>query len=500
MPSAAHWLYVTVAAFAFGVLIRSFYEVGLEEAVFIAGMGLIVAWGGRTTATSGYTPALLIGVIIFAFALGIARLEMASWSETVPYFESRLGEVSTFEGVIAREPDERANNTHLYIKTEYGLILVVTEKGPEWSYGDYVRVTGEIKIPEPFQTDLGREFNYRGYLLAKGVAYMVSLAEVELVREGEGSSVMSVILSSKQAFMAKLESLIPEPEAGLSLGLLLGVKRALGDDLETAFRRSGIIHIVVLSGYNIMIVVTFILYVLGSIFGRKWSAVFGIGGIIIFALMVGLGATVLRASLMASLLLIMGLTGRVYLVLRGLFVAGALMILWNPYSLAFDVGFQLSFLATLGLILFSPYLQDRLQFVPDKIISTREFLTATLATQLFVLPILLYQMGEFSVVAVLVNILVLPMVPIAMLLAFFTGLAAFIFAPLASFLAFFTYLSLAYIITLAEWFSSLPLASFVVPPFPFWLVPVGYVLIGLLVWRLHQEPNPRQKADSAIKG
>ena len=488
MP-AANSLYIIVIAFALGVLLRSFYEVGLEEAVFVAFMGLIVAWSGGRTASGSSTPVLLMGVTVFAFAIGITRMEIASWNESNPYFESRLGEVSTFEGVVAREPDERATNTHLYIKTAEGLVLVTTERGPKWSYGDFVSVTGEIKIPEPFQTDLGREFNYRGYLLAKGVAYMVPQAEVQKVREGEGNGVMAGILKSKQGFMHKLESLIPEPEAGLSLGLLLGVKRGLGEDLETAFRRSGIIHIVVLSGYNLMIVATFILYVLGSIFGRRSSTIIGIMGIVLFALMVGLSATVVRASIMAILLLTMGLTGRVYMVLRGLFVAGGLMILWNPYSLAFDVGFQLSFLATLGLIVFSPYLKERLEFVPDKIMSAREFLTATLATQLFVLPLLLYQVGEFSVVAVLVNVLVLPMVPIAMLLAFLTGLTAFIFSPLASVLAFFTYLSLTYITTLAEWFAALPMAAFMVPPFPFWFVPVGYVLIALLVWWLNQEPD-----------
>ncbi len=396
----------------------------------------------------------------------------------------------TFEGEIAREPDERSTTTHLYVRTDQGLILVVTPRGGEWNYGDQVRVTGEVERPKAFQTDLGREFDYRGYLLAKGAAYMTSFAEVELVDTGAGNPLISTILSVKHAFMAKLEGLIPEPEAGLGLGLLLGVKRALGDDLETAFRRSGIIHIVVLSGYNLAIVSGFILWVLGAMFGRRFSAIIGIIGILAFAIMVGLSATVIRASIMAILLLLLGLTGRVYLVSRGLFVAGALMILWNPYSLAFDVGFQLSFLATLGLIVVAPYLEERLKLVPNKWISAREFLVATLATQLFVMPILLYQVGEFSVVAVVVNVLVLPMVPVAMLLSFLTGLAAFVFPPLASVLALLTYVSLTYIVHLAEWFSALPLAAFVVPAFPFWLVPVGYALIAWFLWWLDREPDP----------
>lgn len=490
MPSDARWLYFIVTAFVLGVLVRSFYEIGLPEAVFVAVIGFVVAWGGRGVYLSNLATTLFVGLIIFVFALGLIRFEVASWSETIAYFENHLGEEVIVDGQIAREPDKRSTNTHLYVRTEYGWLLVITPNGREWNYGDQIRVTGKIERPESFQTDLGREFNYRGYLLAKGVAYMMTFAEVELLRVDGGNPVISSILKSKQAFMRQLEVLIPEPEAGLSLGLLLGVKRAMGDDLETAFRRSGIIHIVVLSGYNLAIVSSFILLVLGALFGRRMSAWAGIVGILAFALMVGLSATVVRASVMAILFLIMGLTGRVYLVLRGLFVAGALMILWNPYSLAFDVGFQLSFLATLGLIIVAPYLEERLQAVPNKWISVREFLVATLATQLFVLPLLLYQVGEFSVVAVIVNVLVLPMVPAAMLLSFLTGLTAFVWPPLASVLALVTYASLAYIIHLAEWFSALPLAAFVVPAFPFWLVPLGYAIIAYVLWRLERGPDP----------
>jgi len=204
-----------------------------------------------------------------------------------------------------------------------------------------------------------------------------------------------------------------------------------------------------------MIVVTFILYVLRWMFGRRLSVTIGLVGIVIFALLVGLSATVVRACLMASLLLIIGLTGRVYLILRGLLLAGFMMLLWNPYSLAFDVGFQLSFIATLGLILVAPDLEARLRVMPSPF-GVREFLVATLATQLFVLPLLLYQIGELSVVAVIVNILVLPMVPVAMLLTFFTGMVAFVSMSLATPLAFVTHLSLTYIIVIAEWFGSLP--------------------------------------------
>jgi competence protein ComEC len=163
-------------------------------------------------------------------------------------------------------------------------------------------------------------------------------------------------------------------------------------------------------------------------------------------------------------------------------VAGLAMLILNPYLLAYDVGFQLSFMATLGLILVAPYFETRLQKVPGTL-GAREFLIATLATQIFVSPLLLYQIGEFSVVAVIINVLVLPMVPVAMLLTFATGMVAMVSTTMAVPLAWLAYASLSYIIILCEGFASLSFASYVVPAFPFWLVPLSYMVLGYFIWR-----------------
>ncbi|PIR85920.1 hypothetical protein COU14_01675 [Candidatus Kaiserbacteria bacterium CG10_big_fil_rev_8_21_14_0_10_44_10] len=476
--------YSAIIAFALGIFARSFARFSLSEISLLVLLAVVVGLVGRRSRVSSSRPflsLLLVSLSVLFFALGALRMDFAILNSVESGLEEMVGSEVTLDGVVWREPEARANATHLYIKTDYGLVLAFAYPGEEWNYGDKVSVEGVLEKPEAFETDLGRTFNYPGYLLTKGVGYTIRRADVERLSEDEAYDFIGGILDVKHVFMQKLELLMPEPQVGLSEGLLLGVKRALGEDLETTFRKTGIIHIVVLSGYNVMIVVTFILYVLGQVFGRRFSVVFGLVGIALFALLVGLSATVVRACLMASLLLIMGLTGRVYLVLRGLMLAGFIMLIWNPYSLAFDVGFQLSFIATLGLILVAPNLEERLRIMPSPL-GAREFLVATLATQLFVLPLLLYQIGEFSLVAVIVNVLVLPMVAVSMLLTFLTGMVAFVSMSLATPLAFVTYLSLTYIIVTAEWFGSLPFASFTVPAFSFWFVPIGYTLIALVLW------------------
>src|SRR5690606_5955202 len=149
-----------------------------------------------------------------------------------------------------------------------------------------------------------------------------------------------------------------------------------------------------------------------QVFRGKIPLLFGAVGIILFAIMVGGGATVVRASIMALLSLIARATGRLYEVTIALIVAGFIMVLWSPRVLVFDPSFQLSFLATLGLIHATPLFERWLRMIPEYF-SLRTIISATLGTQLFVLPLLLFMTGVFPMYSPLANALVLPAVPIA---------------------------------------------------------------------------------------
>lgn len=495
MTSRVVLFYTVMIGFAIGIFLRSFIDFGLAGIclVLLLSFGVGLVW--RKNSSAVFSPHLLIAsVFLFLCALGMFRMDSAQEQFLNSPLRIGVGDSVTLEGVIVREPDERENTTHLIIKTDGGLILVYADRYGMYAYGDAVTVSGTLAEAESFETDLGRTFDYPNYLRARGVGYIVKYAVVSVTEGGHGNPVIASLLDLKHSFMAKIETLLPEPHVGLSEGLLLGVKRALGAHLESVFRETGIIHIVVLSGYNIMLVVLFVTFVLGAILPARWQLPFGVAAIAAFALIVGLSATVVRASVMATLYLVARTFNRTYMVTRALLLAGAVMLLLNPYLLAFDTGFQLSFVATLGLILLAPHIESWLSLVP-KFLGAREFLTATIATQIFVSPILLYQIGQFSVVAVVVNVLVLPAVPLAMLLTFLTGLIGFISTALANVLAVFTYLSLAYILVVAEWFAALPFSSYMVPAFPFWVVVVSYMGMGYFLWWLSHAREPEQAAD-----
>ena len=449
--------------------------------IFVVAFGVMLVWNKNNVGASA--PYIFsISLACFCIGLGLLRTEIAWQQFNHSPLESVLQQQVALTGQVIKEPETRENSTHLYVRIDEDVVLVTTDRYSQVRYGDEVFIEGELERPESFTTDLGRDFNYPGYLLARGVEYKISFAQVETHSSGNGSLLIMFLLSEKQRLMDGIELSIPEPQAGLGEGLLLGVKQALGEDLEKDFRTTGIIHIVVLSGYNVMLVVAFVMFVLSVFLPRKVRFVVGIIAIIGFALIVGLSATVVRASVMASLLLIAQAYGRTYDILRALLFAGAVMICINPFLLLYDIGFQFSFMATLGLVLIAPRFESLLTEGFNKI-GFKDFLIATIATQIAVLPLLLYYIGEVSLIAVVVNVLVLPLVPLAMLATFLAGVVALFSINLAIPFAFVAHAVLTYIITLATFFATLPFASVSVPVFtlPFVFILYG-VMAGILLW------------------
>jgi competence protein ComEC len=497
--------YAVAVGFAGGIFVRSVLGVGnaVAYAELTVGCALALLWYVRKGAGDGRAPVLAL--VCICAALGVLRFDISTWGEQDELFEQYLGEKVMVEGVIVREVDERAKNVQLMVQVESvgearasRRVLVIADRFSKFEYGDRVRAEGTLEKPETFETDLGRTFDYPGYLSARGISYTMPRANVERIGGGEGNPVLTFLFSVKRAFVRNIESLLPEPQAGLAEGLVLGVKRALGKDLENAFRDTGVIHIIVLSGYNVTIVVEAVMRLLFFLRPKARAAAGG-AGILAFALIAGLSASVLRASLMAGLVLLARATGRKYDILRALVFAGVVMLVFNPKLLVFDPGFQLSFLATLGLVLVAPLVEQKLWRVPTRL-QIREFVTSTIATQILVLPLLLYSTGILSVVALIVNVLVLPVVPLTMLLVFLSGAIGFLSHILALPVAYGAYILLGYIITVVEWFASLPFAAFSIPAFPFWIVALSYLVIALVLWRVYRKQKPPNPSDSAVSG
>lgn len=434
---------------------------------------------------------IAIAVIMLGLALGMLRFTLWKNAPTDVLLEQRIGTPSQLIGIVDDEPDVREGNTHLTVELRsiveassslpvFGHVRVIVPRYPEYHYGDVLSLNGKLTEPTSFSDGYGRVFDYPAYLASKGIHYQMSFAQIDRIETNGGNGIVASLFQMKAYFERALGSALPEPHGALESGLLLGGKQSLGAEWIEKFRTAGIVHIIVLSGYNMTIVATY-LVALFRFTGFLGSLSIGALGIVLFAIMTGGGATVLRAAAMAILALVAKATGRTYEMSRALLLAAALMVLQNPSILAFDPSFQLSFLAALGLIFIAPILEVHIRLW-SQTKWLHEILIATLATQIAVSPLLLLQTGMFSLVGLPVNLLVLPIIPLTMLLGFIAGVVALLFPPLAFIAGLPAFGLLSWILHITDYASRLPYASLSVPVISPLVTLLMYVLITVWVY------------------
>jgi competence protein ComEC len=367
-------------------------------------------------------------------------------------------------------------------------VLVYAPRYPRVSYGDQVRITGVLREPEPIVQNDERVFLFQEYLKKDNIHFQISYPELEVRAHKRTSSLRGVLFEIKETFLSALRSVMSEPYVSLLGGLVVGAKESLGTELLDRFRAVGIVHIVVLSGYNVAVIARVVMNALAPlprVLGWGIGSIF----ILLFTIMTGGSATIVRASIMTLLVFIAEAAGRKFDALRALIVAVLCMVIQNPRILAFDPSFQLSFLATFGLVTLSPYMEHLLRWVPIRF-GIRNILAATLSTELAVLPLLLWMTGIFSVVAPIVNVLVLPTVPLAMFGGFVTGVVALVSTTLALPFSIITYALLAYQLFVVNLFSDLP---FVALHLPHVSVTVMFVVYGFLFILFRKQFFQRKK-------
>jgi len=537
-------IYSFVVSFILGIAFESIWSVGWTVGVLVFFISLILSLlffrsQGQPFGTGAVQGLPLIRLareenqgqtlkgltLVFvgvAFFLGVLRMSVVDHSpdSTLSKF---VNQKISFEAVISGEADIRDTTTRYIVTPNFYLmnqnslnenfleenkisksnILLVANRFPEFKYGDRVKVSGKLELPKNFTNENGDEFDYISYLSKDKIHFLMYRPEIDPTSSSSTGlrgtrKIVSALYFLKNIFIENISEVVPEPNSSLLGGLIFGVKQSLGTDLLDDFRKVGLIHIVVLSGYNITIIAAGIFFAV-SFFGKqRFGFIVSAISIALFAIMVGLGATVIRASIMALIAILARFLGRPADALRWLFVAGLLMLLWNPLILFYDPSFQLSFMATLGLILFSPFIYSFisknkfLKLIPEKF-ALREIVSATIAVQFFVLPLLIRMSGFVSLVSFIINPLVLPLVPWAMAAGALTGALGII--PLVGTIISWPIGILSYfisqiIIGATELGASLPLATLQTGTISLWMIALWYVGYGFLYRKLNTSPQP----------
>lgn len=419
-----------------------------------------------------------------AFVLGIARFS-ASEAWAIHDQVREYSGIVQMRGVIAADVDLRLDEQRFVLRVEElvqrgkeqrvrGRTLVVAPRYPERRYGEQLSLRCSITIPEPVE-----QFAYDEYLALSRV-YSICRKPDILAVERPPPSISGALFTAKHWMVERISAALPEPHAALLSGILLGVRQGIPETLTTAFQRAGLSHIVALSGYNVTILVAAVMggaiRLGGSRRGAFWIAALFI---LCFVMMTGAAASVVRAGVMGFLVCLARHVGRVSRIWYALVFAATVMVALNPRILLHDVGFQLSFFATLGLVLFATPISGRLGHIPERF-GLRDALASTLAATIATAPLLVTQFERLSLISPIANLLVLPVVP--MLMFFGTGVLIPFFAPM---LAGLSWVLLTWVITWSEWLSRLPWASVAIPALPAWtpFLWYGVGVLSVVAWK-----------------
>ncbi|MFQ6102304.1 MAG: ComEC/Rec2 family competence protein, partial [Anaerolineae bacterium] len=359
-----------------------------------------------------------LGVLMLA--LGAARFLLTTprFDETSLATYNDVGRV-TLEGVVVGEPDEREQYTNLRVRAERltlpdgtaleveGLALVKADRYPQRRYGDRVQVMGLLETPPVFEG-----FSYRDYLARQGIHSLIRRAEVTLLAENQASPLLYYLYSFERHAQSVIASILPEPQAALLTGILLGVETGIPSDLMDDFAATGTTHIIAISGFNITIISGIFAGLAQRLFGQRRAVWIAIAGVVVYTIFVGASAAVLRAALMGILYLWGRHVGRATFAPASLAAAAIGMTALNPYTL-WDVGFQLSFAATVGLVLYTEPLERVFERALARFTSAEraqkivglvnEALIVTLAAQITTTPIILHYFGRLSLITLVTN-------------------------------------------------------------------------------------------------
>lgn len=384
------------------------------------------------------------------------------------------------ETTIVREPivKERYQNIIVALNDEQRA-LVRVDRYAELFYGDRIALTCSLATPENKSDD----FDYRMYLAKNGVNYQCSDTTIAFI--AHEVSLYGRIIALRRTMETNVNRVIVAPQAALANGLLFGGDDRLSEELQNAFSLTGMTHIVAVSGYNVTIIAQYLI-IIGIALGlwRRQALWLSFAGIFLFVAMIGFPASGVRAAIMGMLLLFALRSGRMGEAQNAIVIAGAGMLLFNPLLLRYDIGFQLSFLATLGIILLFP-LFDHFFVKRVRALGITEILFLTLCAQIFVVPIIIYNFHTFSFVSLLVNVLVLPIIPITMLFVFIAAVAGSVFSSLAMIAGWFAYVLLSYEVAVISFFAQQEWSYRQIETLPLsWAITYYIVLIvGLIYMR-----------------
>jgi len=348
-------------------------------------------------------------IIVSIILLAVLLLRFQQFYNSHPSYHD--GQHITITTTLQSEPTIGSGGQKFTIRTPASqLISVTADISPHYHYGQVLEIDGQLQTTT---------FSDGSTLL--------KLSHPNIIVKKQADNVISAFANKIRLHTEALyNDALPQISANLLMGIVFGAKEQFPSNFWNDLQSVGVLHVIAASGMNVTFVSAALLATLGLFLRRRTALVIGSFGIIFYVFLVGFQASILRASIMGLLAFGASLLGRQNLAVFAVFVSGYLLLLYQP-SFLFDVGFQLSFLATVGIMYLKPLLDEPVKRLGKVGELGGETFTTTLAAQLGTLPILLGVFGQIGLLAVLVNMLVLWMIPILMIFGSVAAIIGLVF-------------------------------------------------------------------------
>jgi len=450
-------------------------------------------------------------------ALGALRQATAS-APPGPDHVSRYNDrgTVTLRGRIVAEPDRRDWGVQYRVVADAvrspggwvptgGLVQAQAARFPLHRYGETVVLTARLQTPPQFDT-----FDYRAWLAQRGVHSVARRARMEAVACCGGNPARRALIAVRERGRRALAAALPEPECSLATGIVLGDARGIPARVDDAFRVTNTTHVIAISGSNVALLLGVTLAFLSRAVGRRRAVPPALAALGLYTALVGADAAVVRAAVMGGVMLLGHYLGRPSQAAVALMAAAWAMTAYRPGYLQ-DLGFQLSFAATVGLLLFSAPLSGAAERLAARCLGGRraravtslaaDAVLVTLAAQLTTWPVIARQVGQVSVTGLVANFLIVPAQAAVMMLGGLTALLGGLWLPAGRVPGALAWLPLAYTVRVVEWAAGLPLASVPVAPADGALAAYyGLLAVAAMPGPRPWRPENRARAIAALTG
>ena len=448
--------FLLIVLFLLGVFISSFLPLNLG---FYLGIIILVFSFIFAFEEFLFKKRIILAIYLIFFSLGFFYFQFYEFYQQKHSSLFLNGQpLSNVEAIIVSLPyyQEKTVEFEAKLLPPYqGKILIKTNQYfKNFQYGDKIIFSGKFEEPKSFN-----DFDYKSYLAKSNIYSIVKYPDIEIQNHHQGFWLKDLLYQLRISFQKQIDKIFKEPQSSFLNGLLLGDKRNLDKNLETMLQRTGTMHLIALSGFNITIITAAVfsfLLSLGIVRPKAfWLVVIFVLG---FVILTGASASVVRAGIMGIVFILSQKIGKLYQIRNTLFFAAFIMILLNPKILRFDFGFQLSFAATLGLVYLSPFFNHLFKVEKGGLFKWREVIATTFSAQTFVLPILILRFGYISIISPITNVLIISLIPYTMLLGFIAVLLSYLSLWLGTIFGFAAHLLLSLEIKIINLFGSFKLA------------------------------------------